>query len=49
MYEAKAANKNCVKFATGLAHARTEVPVEKEFAHDDSEQGLLPAGNSVNT
>ena len=49
MYEAKAANKNCVKFATGLAQARTGVTVEKGLSLEDNEQSLLPAGNTVNT
>jgi diguanylate cyclase (GGDEF)-like protein len=49
MYEAKAANKNCVRFTTALGQGRTETRSEARATVNDKEQTLSQTDNTVNT
>src|SRR6266536_909937 len=49
MYEAKAANKNCVRFTTALGQGRTETRSEAVATVNDKEQTLSQTDNTVNT
>jgi len=49
MYEAKAADKNCVRFTTALGQGRTETRSEAGATVNDKEQTLSQTDNTVNT
>ncbi len=49
MYEAKAADKNCVRFTTALGQGRTETRSEAGATVNDKEQALSQTDNTVNT
>ncbi|HZE68015.1 MAG TPA: sensor domain-containing diguanylate cyclase [Pyrinomonadaceae bacterium] len=49
MYEAKAAQKNCVRVATGMAQSRLDPRSQTQVAESDVNRTISPAGNTANT